>query len=99
MKRDWLNRPIPVVPGEVAEYFEQYTLFLIKRGFAHYGGGGIMQRIRWHMEVEKVEGARFKINENWMPCLTRWFMQEHPEHEGFFRTRKLRCTTPGLGGD
>ena len=46
------------------------------------------ERIRW--EVDSVGGkdqATFKLNNNYRAIYSRRFHQEHPEYDGFFRTR------------
>lgn len=98
---DWLKRSTPPVPDKIAELFETFTLMTIEAGRGHYSGRAIIERIRWHLDVDVYgfddelptpgdPGAEFKINDHWCPCLTRWFMQEHPEYSGFFELRRLR---------
>lgn len=72
---------------EVYDLFERFTLMVIQRGFEHYGAMSIFQRIRWHTDVETNDES-YKINNNHVPFYARLFMKNHPQHEGFFRTRK-----------
>jgi hypothetical protein len=74
------------VPPGVVYLFQKLTWQLVNRGFAHYSARAIMHRIRWHHEVDKGE-KDFKCNNNWTPQLSRWFMNKHPELDGFFETR------------
>jgi hypothetical protein len=76
---------------EVWNLFQEYTLQVIARGYQHYSSKTIIERIRWHHEVE-TKGEIFKINNNYTAYYARLFMANHPEHEGFFRTRQLAHT-------
>lgn len=82
------------IPDDVSRLFERLTLKLInENGFKHYSADAILHRIRWHFQVER-RLREFKCNNNWTAVLARWFMQRHPEHEGFFETR----SSPHKGG-
>ena len=48
----------------------------------------MLQRIRWHTQVE-TNDLSFKINNNHAPYYARHFMEQNPEHKGFFRTRRV----------
>lgn len=72
----------------VYDLFEQYTFMVIKRGFQHYGAKGIMERIRWHSDIETT-GDRFKVSNNHTAYYARYFHHLHPEYEGFFRTKEI----------
>ena len=77
------------IPDEVYRLFDQLSLKVIARGYSHFSADAILHQIRWTKQVEY--GDRdFKCNNNWTAKLARWFMKEHPEHKGFFRTRKSR---------
>jgi hypothetical protein len=77
-----------VIPQEVLDMFEGYTFALIGAGYTRYSSDAILHRIRWHKHVEQGD-SDFKCNDHWTSALSRWFMDCHPEHEGFFETRKL----------
>jgi hypothetical protein len=74
------------IPGEVVPLFEELALKLHDEGFARYSARAILHRIRWHYQVEQ-RRHDFKCNNNWTPRLSRWFMDEHPNLDGFFETR------------
>ena len=78
---------------EVYELFERFAFMTIKSGFDHYGSMAILQRVRWHKDVE-TNDELFKINNNHAPFYARLFMKNHPQHEGFFRTRKSTADEP-----
>lgn len=73
----------------VYELFKKFTYQAIDAGLKHYAAAAIFHRIRWYSEIE-TKGDPFKIGQNFCPYYGRLFMRDHPEHAGFFRTRKLR---------
>lgn len=73
---------------QVWKLFEHYTFQVINRGYKHYGAKGVMERIRWHTDVETT-GDRFKVSNNHTAYYARYFHHMHPEHDGFFRTRDI----------
>lgn len=70
----------------VYELFVKFTLQVVRAGRKRYGAFAILNRIRWHVEIE-TRGDEFKVNNNWSPFYARLFMQDHPQHDGFFETR------------
>jgi len=69
--------------------FEEYALERISKGFKHYSADAIFHRIRWETNRPEYElGEEFKIGNNHVSFYARAFMSMHPEHDGFFRTRK-----------
>ena len=73
----------------VYDLFKKYTFEAIMAGREHFSVISIFERIRWYTDVE-TQGDPFKINQNFATYYGRQFMRDHPEHDGFFRTRKLR---------
>lgn len=73
----------------VYELVKKYTKDVIKTGRKTFSMTSIFERIRWYTNIETT-GDEFKINQNYIPHYSRMFMREHPEHDGFFNTRKLR---------
>ena len=71
---------------EVWTLFSKFTLDRIQAGFLHYSVNGIFERIRW--ETAEAKGEPFKLNNNFRPFYARKFMNAHPQHQGFFRTRE-----------
>lgn len=66
--------------------FERFTLEAINAGFQHYSTNSIIERIRWHTNIE-TRGDMFKINNNHAPYYAREFHKRYPQHDGFFRMR------------
>lgn len=74
---------------EVRDLFRRYTLQAIRAGRTHYSANAIFERIRWHYEVDRGEDD-WKLNNNFRALYARQFMRDHPQYEGFFRTRTRR---------
>ncbi len=75
----------------VFELFVKYAIQLRKTGRRHYSAQAIIERIRWHVEVETM-GDEFKMNNNYGGCYARLLVVTHPEFDGFFQFR----VTPGF---
>ena len=74
------------IPEEVCDLFIQYCNAVIAKGRKRYSSAAIIQRIRWHQQIEKGD-ADFKVNNNWTPILARWAMKIEPRFEGMFELR------------
>jgi hypothetical protein len=48
----------------------------------------IFERIRWHLYVDTKSDDEFKLNNNHRAFYARLFMQDHPQHRGFFELRR-----------
>jgi len=79
--------PVPGVPKQVCDLFEELALEVWKRGYKRYSSDAILHRIRWHFHIEKGQ-REFKCNDHWTAPLARWFMDKHSELDGFFETRE-----------
>ena len=74
-------------PG-VYELVKRFAYEAIAKDRNHYSIMTVIQRIRWHTEIETT-GDTFKINNNFAPYYARLFHADHPKHDGFFKTRML----------
>lgn len=70
----------------VYQEFKKLTFKTIQKGFKHYSARGIIQLLRWHTGVSE-NGTGLKINDHRSMYYGRMFMNEYPEHDGFFRLR------------
>lgn len=70
----------------IYDLFCRFADELIQRGRQHYSARLICSRIVWHIDTTTT-GDGFKINDHHSPFYARLWLEEHPEHEGFFRTR------------
>ena len=70
--------------------FCEFTQDRIARGFKNYSVKAIFERIRWETDQSYADSCSqdFKINNNFPAFYARRWMKLHPEHDGFFRTRK-----------
>ena len=59
----------------------------IDRGRKYYGAKALMEIIRWQTEIEG--SGIFKINNNYTSRYARMWEANNPQHEGFFRKRRL----------
>jgi len=73
---------------EVYQMFVQFSISMINRGYASYSTNSIIERIRWEKDVGGDGVNQFKINNNHAPFYSRKFMEQYPQYDGFFRTRK-----------
>lgn len=73
----------------VFQLFVQFTQQVIAAGLTAYSADAIIQRIRWHTSVE-TQGDEYLINDHFTAFYARLFHKLHPQHDGFFRTRKQR---------
>lgn len=53
----------------------------------HYSAKIIFHRMRWHTDIEE-RGSQFKIDDGWISHYARLFIEDHPQHSGFFETRE-----------
>ena len=74
----------------VYEMFKRFTFEAIRAGKAHLSAAMVVKRIRWETNVVTT-GDQFKINDQYTPHYSRLFMEDFPEHDGFFFTRRLRA--------
>lgn len=70
--------------------FKRYALQACHSGRKHYGAQTIIERIRYHNDIETVENGRnvaLKLSNNHVAFYARMFHRHFPEHDGFFRVR------------
>lgn len=86
MERQW--REFDSAHPEIWNLFKKFTFQKLRQGFNHYGARDILHRIRWETDkAQEVDDHSFKINNNLSPFYSRRFMEQYPQHDGFFRTR------------
>ena len=73
----------------IYEAFVRFARQARAAGYAHYGCHAIMQRVRWHMEIETRSDDGFKINNDFSSRYARRIMEQEPDLKGFFVTRRL----------
>lgn len=70
----------------VYRIFQEMAFEMLATGRKHYSARAIMEVARWRIDLQTT-GEPFKLNNNHTPWYSKMFMEAHPEHEGFFRTR------------
>jgi hypothetical protein len=75
---------------KVYEAFKRLTFQLISAGRENFSASAVVERIRWGVSIGEYGPDDFKINNNYRAFYARLFHVEHPQHEGFFRTRKQK---------
>jgi hypothetical protein len=82
--RDWHNRH-----PHVYEAFKKYSFEMIHRGIKKSSHWMVMNRVRWEAAIETGTSESFKIPNDFIAYYARMFMDEFPEHEGFFELRSM----------
>ena len=75
---------------ETYRLFVRFTMELIAAGRKHYSANAVVHRIRWHTAIECGDDG-FKVNNDFARCMSDRFSAEHPQHDGFFRTRERQA--------
>jgi hypothetical protein len=74
--------------GAVANLFIRLAIGCKRRG-TKVGARLIGERIRWHYQVKKTPGSKFKVNDHVWPYLGRFAEERAPELAGMFTKREL----------
>ena len=76
----------------VWDLFVQYTMQAINSGVKKFGAQAVIERIRWHHNIDTVSEDQFKISNDHAAFYARKFMQEYPQHDGIFRIKASKHT-------
>lgn len=80
------------------ELFQQFALDVARRGRERYSVSAIVERIRWHVDIE-TGGADVKINNDFKAYYGRMFMAKFPQYPIFETRRLLSAEAPAYGED
>jgi hypothetical protein len=80
----------------VYQLFKRFAFEAIGARRGRFSARTILHRIRWYTSVETNDPDGFKVNDHWSPYYGRMFVRDHPEHEGFFETRRAIADRPTL---
>ena len=69
--------------------FEVYTFDTIRSGKTKTSAWLIVNRIRWEVQMKTI-GDEYKIQNGYIQYYARLFMKNHPQHFGFFDTKKIK---------
>ena len=73
--------------------FEHFALAVTARR-PYYSAKCVFHRVRWATMISGKEDE-YKIDDGWISHYSRLFMDKHPEHEGFFKTRTRKNSYHG----
>lgn len=71
------------------ELFKRFSTDLKRSARRFYGAKAIMERIRWHINIE-TKGEEFKISNNYTSCYARLLIADDPWFKEFFKTKRTR---------
>ena len=69
--------------------FESAAKRIIATGRETYGARCILENVRYNRAIREKGPTDFKINNNTVGLLSRHFSIANPEHDGFFKERKM----------
>lgn len=72
---------------EIYDAFENMALKVVNSGRGYFGARFIFQYLRW--QTKTAGSGEFKINNNYIARYVRLFEKRNPQHQGFFKTRKM----------
>lgn len=75
---------------QVYELFKRFTFMAIKRGHNRLSAWMIANRIRWETSIETFSVYEYKISNDYIALYARMFMQDHPQYNGFFKTKEMK---------
>lgn len=75
---------------ELYELFKRYALQAIRKGHRRLSAEFIFNVIRWETDYRD-DNRDFKINNDLKPWYSRLFLQDFPQHKGFFETRRSKA--------
>lgn len=73
----------------VYDMFCKFTMQAINRGHKRLSAWMVANRIRWETSIETT-GNEYKISNDFIALYARKFMEDHPEHEGFFKIKAMK---------
>ena len=75
--------------GHIVRHFNTIALKAIEEGRGHFASRFILEYARWYTKVAEKQSA-YKLNNNLCGLLSRHFALTYPEHEGYFRERRMK---------
>lgn len=75
---------------QVYELFKRFTFMAIKRGHNRLSAWMIANRIRWETSIETFSVDEYKISNDYIALYARMFMRDHPQYDGFFKTKEMK---------
>jgi hypothetical protein len=78
----------------VYDFICQYADEAIRAGHKQYAMATIWELIRWEVTVRTTH-TEFALPNNHRAYYSRYWLANHPQHPGFFRTAELRSVRGG----
>ena len=75
---------------DIYKMFVKFALMVAARR-KYYSAKAIFHRIRWETVISG-EGEEYKISDGFISHYARKFMNDYPQHKGFFQTRTRRIS-------
>ena len=74
---------------QVYNLFKRFTFEALDKGHKNLSAWMIVNRIRWETAIVTT-GNDYKISNDFIALFSRKFMEDFPEHDGFFRTKIMK---------
>lgn len=78
--------------------FQRFALEVARRGRDRYAVSAIVERIRWHVDIETT-GDEVKINNDFRAYYARMFMAKYPQYPIFQTRKRLSAERPAFDHD
>jgi hypothetical protein len=89
--RFWhLHRRLP----QIYWIIDRECKVLIAKGITHYGLQAFFESIRWDTGISMEETEIFKMNNDFPAYYARLWLQNNPDHWGFFELRRVKGEYP-----
>jgi len=91
MNGKWTKEKFDQHHAENPEIYKMFCHYAHKAAAVrrYYSAKCVFHRVRWETMIEE-KRSDFKIDDGWISHYARKFMEDFPEHEGFFETRVRR---------
>lgn len=92
MNGKWTKENFELFHKEHPEVYDMFVKFAktATQYRDYYSAKAIFHRIRWETMISGK--GDYKIDDGWIAHYSRKFMNEYPEHNGFFKTRTRNNT-------
>ena len=87
----WTRQNFEIHHAEHPEVYDRFCVWALRAAAVreHYSAKIIFHRMRWESHIEERDSS-FKIDDGWISHYSRKFMEDYPEHDGFFEIRNWK---------
>lgn len=91
MNGKWTKENFEIHHAANPEIYRMFCYYATKAAVVrkYYSAKSVFHRVRWETQIEERK-SEYKIDDGWISHYARLFMEENPQHEGFFETRVRR---------